>query len=327
MKRVARRGLLCRRLLAAFARRTGEECAAAPMPTEARNPASAKIDRLPTLRMLQVINREDARVPKAVAKELPHIAAAVDAIAARLQSGGRLIYVGAGTSGRLGVLDASECSPTFGTPPDLVVAIIAGGDRALREAVEGAEDSEEAGHADLALLAVTGHDAVVGLAASGSTPYVLGALAEARARGALTVSVSCNPGAPIAALVDIAITPVVGPEVISGSTRMKAGTAQKLVLNMLSTGTMIRLGKTYGDLMVDLQATNAKLRRRAQRIVAQATDLPSDQAAALLHDCDGEVKTAIVSHLARITPLEARARLEAAGGRVREALEARKTPK
>ncbi len=296
------------------------------MLTEAPNPASAQIDRLPTLRMLQLINREDARVPKAVARELPHIAAAVDAIAARLQAGGRLIYVGAGTSGRLGVLDASECSPTFGTPPGLVVGIIAGGDRALREAVEGAEDSEEAGHADLALLAVTGHDAVVGLAASGSTPYVLGALAEARARGALTIAVSCNPGAPITALADIAITPIVGPEVISGSTRMKAGTAQKLVLNMLSTGTMIRLGKTYGNLMVDLQATNAKLRRRAQRIVAQATGLPAGEAATLLQECGGEVKTAIVSHLARVTPAEARARLEAAGGRVREALEAKKQP-
>jgi N-acetylmuramic acid 6-phosphate etherase len=294
------------------------------MLTEAPNPASAQIDRLPTLRMLQLINREDARVPKAVAKELPHIAGAVDAIAARLQAGGRLIYVGAGTSGRLGVLDASECSPTFGTPPGLVVGVIAGGDRALREAVEGAEDSEEAGHADLALLAVTGHDAVVGLAASGSTPYVLGALAEARARGALTVAVSCNPDTPIAALADISIAPIVGPEVISGSTRMKAGTAQKLVLNMLSTGTMIRLGKTYGNLMVDLQATNAKLRRRAQHIVAQATGLPAAEAATLLQECGGEVKTAIVSHLARVTPAEARARLEAAGGRVREALAAKK---
>lgn len=289
--------------------------------TEARNPASAEIDRLPTLQMLQIINREDAMVPKAVGKELPHIAAAVDAIVERIQRGGRLIYVGAGTSGRLGALDASECPPTFSTPPDLVVAVIAGGDRALRETAEGAEDCEEAGHADLALLAVTSHDAVVGLAASGSTPYVLGALAEARARGALTISVACNPGAPIAALADIAITPVVGPEVISGSTRMKAGTAQKLVLNMLSTCTMIRLGKTYGNLMVDLQATNAKLRRRAQRIVAQATGLGHEEAAALLQACGGEVKTAIVSHLAGLSPDEARERLQAAGGRVRAALD------
>jgi len=312
---------MLRRLTAGLVSRTKKGNAMGHMPSEGRNPASAEIDRLPTLKMLQVINREDAAVPRAVARELPQIAAAVDAIVARLQAGGRLIYVGAGTSGRLGVLDASECPPTFGTPPGLVVALIAGGDRALREAVEGAEDSEEAGRADLALLAVTVHDAVVGLAASGRTPYVLGALAEARTRGALTVSISCNPGAPVAALADIAITPVVGPEVISGSTRMKAGTAQKLVLNMLSTGAMIRLGKTYGNLMVDLQPTNTKLRQRARRIVAEATGLRADQAEALLQSCDGEVKTAIVSHLAGLSPEEARARLQAAGGRVRTALD------
>ncbi len=288
--------------------------------TEERNPASADIDRLPTLAVLQVMNREDGLVAKAVGKELAHVAAAVDAIVERLARGGRMIYVGAGTSGRLGVLDAAECPPTFGTPPEMVQAIIAGGDAALRASVEGAEDSEEAGHVDLALLAVTAHDAVVGLAASGSTPYVLGALAEAATRGALTVGVTCNRETPLAGLVDIAIVPLVGPEVIAGSTRLKAGMAQKMVLNMLSTAAMIRLGKTFGNLMVDVQPTNDKLRRRARAIVAEAARVSEDTAAQLLAACNGEVKTAIVSHLAGVTPEEARQRLQATGGRVREAL-------
>ena len=288
--------------------------------TEARNPASAEIDRLPTLEILRIMNGEDARVAEAVARELPRIAAAVDAIVERLERGGRLIYVGAGTSGRLGVLDAAECSPTFGTPPEMVVGVIAGGERALRESVEGAEDSEEQGHADLALLAVTGRDAVVGLTASGTTLYVLGALAEARPRGALTVGVTCNRGTPLEALADIAITPIVGPEVIAGSTRLKAGTAQKMVLNILSTAAMIRLGKTYSNLMVDLQATNSKLRWRALRIVMEATALSEEEAASLLERCAGEVKTAIVCHLAGVTPEEARMGLEAGRGRVRAVL-------
>ncbi len=289
--------------------------------TEERNPASADIDCLPTLEMLRLMNSEDARVAAAVGKELPHIAQAVDAVAERLERGGRLIYVGAGTSGRLGVLDASECPPTFSAPPGMVVGLIAGGDRALREAVEGAEDSEEAGHADLALLPVMGYDAVVGLSASGTAPYVLGALSEARSREALTIGIACNPGSPLEALADIAITPLVGPEVIAGSTRLKAGTAQKMVLNMLSTGAMVRLGKTFGNLMVDLRASNDKLRRRARGIVAQVTGLPEDEAAQLLKACEGEIKTAIVCHLAGVTPDEARIGLQAAGGRVRTVLE------
>lgn len=288
--------------------------------TEERNPASMEIDRLPTLEMLRIINNEDARVAAAVGKELPNIAKAVDAIVERLERGGRLIYVGAGTSGRLGVLDASECPPTFSAPLGMVHGLIAGGDVALRRAVEGAEDSEEAGHNDLALLPVMSCDTVVGLSANGGAPYVLGALREARAREALTVGVTCNPGSPMEELVDVAIVPVVGPEVITGSTRMKAGTAQKMVLNMLSTGAMIRLGKTYGNLMVDLQATNNKLRRRAQRIVAEATGLPAGDAAELLERCDGEVKTAIVCHLAGVTPDEARIGLQAAKGRIRAVL-------
>lgn len=289
--------------------------------TEERNALAAQIDRLSTLEMLRVMNREDATVAGAVGRELPKVAAAVDAIAERMRRGGRLIYVGAGTSGRLGVLDAAECPPTFGIPPGQVIGIIAGGDRALRESIEGAEDSEEAGRTDLALLAVMACDTVVGISASGSTPYALGALAEARARGALTIAVTCNRGTPLEALADIAICPVVGPEVIAGSTRLKAGTAQKLVLNMLSTGTMIRLGKTFGDLMVDLQASNAKLRRRAQRIVAAATGLAEGEAAALLERCGGNVKCAILSHLAGMTPEEARLALEARQGDLRAALE------
>jgi len=292
-----------------------------PAVTEERNPASAEIDRLPTLEMLRVMNSEDARVAEAVGRELARIAAAVDAIAERLERGGRLIYVGAGTSGRLGVLDAAECPPTFSAPPEMVLGVIAGGDRALRGEVEGAEDSEEQGHTDLALLAVMGRDAVVGVTASGSTPYVLGALAEARARDALTVAVACNRGTPLEALADIAITPLVGPEVVAGSTRLKAATAQKMVLNMLSTGAMIRLGKTFGNLMVDLQATNSKLRRRARRTVVQATGLQEEAAASLLERCAGEVKTAIVCHLAGVTPEEARIGLEAGQGRVRAVLQ------
>jgi N-acetylmuramic acid 6-phosphate etherase len=288
--------------------------------TEERNPAAAEIDRLPTIEMLRVMNNEDAKVAAAVGRELPRIGAAVDAIAERLERGGRLIYVGAGSSGRLGMLDASGCAPTFGVPPGMVTGLIAGGDRALREPVEEAEDSEEAGHSDLALLAVMGCDAVVGLSASGSAPYVLGAMAEARARGSLTVGLACNRGAPLEEMVDIAITPLVGPEVIAGSTRLKAGTAQKMVLNMLSTGTMIRLGKTYGDLMVDLQASNRKLRERARRIVAEAAGLREPEAAEWLERCDGEVKTAIVCCLAGVTPEEARMGLQAGRGRLRDVL-------
>lgn len=297
-----------------------------PTLTEARNPATVDIDIVPTLEMVRSINAEDRRVAEAVAEELPHIAAAIDAIAARMQTGGRLIYIGAGTSGRLGVLDASECPPTFGTPPELVVALIAGGAPAITTAVEGAEDNAAAGAQEIAALNVGPADSVVGVAASGRTPYVLGGLAEARQRGALTIGLACNRAAELEALVEIAIIPIVGPEVVSGSTRLKAGTAQKMVLNMLSTGVMIRLGKTFSNLMVDVQPTNAKLRERARRIVREACasmgqGLCEENAGALLDRCDGEVKTAIVVALTGVSPEAARARLQETHGVVRCALQ------
>jgi N-acetylmuramic acid 6-phosphate etherase len=288
--------------------------------TEGINPATADLDCLTPLEIARAINAEDARVAAAVERELPRIAAAMEQIAARLRRGGRLVYVGAGTSGRLGVLDASECPPTFGTPPELVVGCIAGGPTALTHAVEDVEDDAAAGRADAAALGIGPDDAVVGIAASGRTPYVLGALAHANAAGALTVGLTCNAGTPLAEVATIAIAPVVGPEVIAGSTRLKAGTAQKMVLNMLSTGVMVLLGKTFGNLMVDLQATNAKLRRRAVAIVQTATGLDEDAAAALLRDADGEAKTAIVAARAGVDAPAARARLAVAGGSVRAAL-------
>jgi N-acetylmuramic acid 6-phosphate etherase len=288
--------------------------------TEAHNPATAEIDTLPTLEMLRRINTEDQRVAHAVAVELPHIAQAVDAIAERMRAGGRLIYIGAGTSGRLGVLDASEMPPTFSTHPDQVIAIIAGGNAAITRSIEGAEDDAEQGKLDLANLNLAARDSVVGLAASGRTPYVIGALSEANARGALTISVACNRPAPIQDVAAINIAPLVGPEVIAGSTRLKSGTAQKLVLNKLSTGVMIRLGKTFGNLMVDVQATNIKLRDRARRIVATAARIAEDEAEQLLARADGEVKTALVIALARVSADDARRRLRDAGGSVRGAL-------
>jgi N-acetylmuramic acid 6-phosphate etherase len=288
--------------------------------TEELNPASADIDCLSPLAIVQLMNAEDAKVARAVEAEVPRIAAAVEGIAARLRRGGRLIYLGAGTSGRLGVLDASECPPTFSTPPDLVVGWIAGGPRALTHAVEEVEDDAGAGRVDVERLGVGERDAVVGITASGRTPYVLGAIAAANERGALTVGLACNRDSALAELVAIMIAPVVGPEVIAGSTRLKAGTAQKMVLNMLSTGTMILLGKTYGNLMVDLRATNTKLRRRAIRIVQAATDLDERTAAALLQASGGEAKTAIVAARAGIAPPAARLRLDEAGGSVRAAL-------
>lgn len=289
--------------------------------TEQANPFTQDIDVVPTLEMVRLINQEDARVAAAVAIELENIARAIDAIAARMQRGGRLIYLGAGTSGRLGVLDASECPPTFNTPPDLVSALIAGGPRAITEAVEGAEDDAEMGVRQVAGMDVTEADSLVGIAASGRTPYVLGGIAEARRRGALTVGVACNRPSELEAAVDISIAPLVGPEVIAGSTRLKAGTAQKMVLNTLSTGVMIKLGKTFGNLMVDVQPTNAKLRDRARRIVAQAAGLSLDEAARIFDACDGEVKTAIVAGLAHLPPNLARQRLAQANGLVRRALQ------
>ncbi len=289
--------------------------------TESINPSTAQIDALDTLALVRAINDQDALVAQAVRAELPAIARAVDGITARLRRGGRLIYVGAGTSGRLGVLDASECPPTFGVSSDLVRAVIAGGDRALREAAEGAEDDPAAGAQAMVDERVGEADAVVGITASGRTPFVIGAIRLARHRGALTVGLVCNRPSELDPLVEVIIAPLVGPEVISGSTRMKAGTAHKMVLNMLSTATMIRLGKTYGNLMVDLKATNAKLRQRARRLVALACGIDATQAEAALVRSDGEVKTAIVMVKLNLSADEARARLAACGGFIRQVLE------
>lgn len=288
--------------------------------TEKRNPATTTIDRMSALEIARVMNAEDATVAAAVQRELPHIARAIEGITARLRQGGRLVYMGAGTSGRLGVLDASECPPTFGTPPKRVVGWIAGGPDALTRSIEGAEDSMAMGRADAVHLSIAANDVLVGIAASGRTPYVLGAVAYAKEWGALTIGLACNAGTPLGQATDIMIAPVVGPEVIGGSTRLKAGTAQKMVLNMLSTGAMILLGKTYGNLMVDVQPTNDKLRRRAIAIVREATDLHESAAEALLHASDNDVKTAIVAALAGIDPVAARHRLAIADGVVRIAL-------
>src|SRR6266545_4615620 len=288
--------------------------------TEERNALTRDIDTLPTLEMLTLINAEDQKVALAVRDELPNIATAVDAITARLQSGGRLIYIGAGTSGRLGALDASECPPTFGTPPELVIGLVAGGLAALMESVEGAEDDWQGGAAEIAELAVNEKDCVIGIAASGRTPYAIGGLQEAKKRGALTISIACNRPSLLEELAQIGIALVVGPEVISGSTRLKAGTAQKMVLNMISTAVMIRLGKTYSNLMVDVQPTNVKLRQRARRIVAEATGVDLQRATKILSACNGEVKTAIVAVLAGISPELARIRLHGTGGYVRKAI-------
>jgi N-acetylmuramic acid 6-phosphate etherase len=274
-----------------------------------------------SLEIARVMNAEDATVAGAVAQTLPQIALALDQIAARIRSGGRLIYVGAGTSGRLGALDAAECPPTFNVPSDMIVSCIAGGTFAWTEAVEDAEDRADLGEHDLAALGVRAQDAVVGITASGLTPYVLGAMSFARACGALTIGLVCNADTPLERLSEIAIAPVVGPEVIKGSTRLKAGTAQKMILNMLSSGVMILLGKTYGNLMVDVQATNTKLRRRAVDIVSSATGLDDDAAGRLLMESHGEIKSAIVAHLASISFDEARRRLEASQGIVRAALD------
>lgn len=290
------------------------------MLTEQSNPESADIDRLATIDILRIINAEDARVAGVVGAALPRIAQAVDLIAARMQHGGRLIYAGAGTSGRLGLLDAVECVPTFGTEPETVQALIAGGQGAFAQAVEGAEDNRQAGADDLHGLGVTAQDAVVGIAASGRTPYVLGVLAAARAIGAGTVAISNNDPAPILDAAEIGIAVPVGPEVLTGSTRMKAGTAQKMVLNMLSTAVMIRLGKVYGNLMVDVRVTNEKLAGRARRIVCEVTGVDEAEAARLLTESDNEVKTAIVMAVMGVGVAEARSRLDAAGGVLRGAL-------
>jgi N-acetylmuramic acid 6-phosphate etherase len=288
--------------------------------TESRNPATENIDTLSTLDLVRVMNREDARVAIAVSAELGHIADAIDRIAERMQAGGRLIYLGAGTSGRLGVLDAAEIPPTFNVAPDRVVALIAGGADAITRSIEGAEDDAAAGARDVASLNAAEKDTVIGIAASGGTPYVLGGMAEARRRGAFVVSVACNHPSPMEEQADLSIAPLVGPEAITGSTRLKAGTAEKMVLNLISTGVMVRLGKTFGNLMVDVQATNSKLRTRARRIVESACHISAAEAEELLVQCGGEVKTAIVTRLARLTPTEARGRLAQANGSIRAVL-------
>ncbi|MER6405242.1 N-acetylmuramic acid 6-phosphate etherase [Streptomyces viridosporus] len=292
----------------------------AALTTEAFRPELADIDRLPTLDIARLMNGEDATVAGAVAERLPEIAAAIDAVADRMARGGRLVYAGAGTAGRLGVLDASECPPTFNTDPARVVGLIAGGPDAMVTSVEGAEDSRDLAASDLAALALTADDTVVGVSASGRTPYAVGAVAYARARGALTVGLACNPGSALAAAAEHGIEVVVGPELLTGSTRLKAGTAQKLVLNMLSTITMIRLGKTYGNLMVDLRASNDKLRARSHRIVALATGAEDDAVARALAATDGEVKHAILVLLADVDGPTAARLLKESGGHLRAAL-------
>ena len=284
------------------------------MITETRNPASVEIDQLPTLEMLRVINQEDQQVALAVSQLLPEITRAVDAIAAAFGKGGRLVYIGAGTSGRLGILDASECPPTYGVSAEQVVGLIAGGHKAILQAVENAEDDAELGAQDLKNIQFCANDVLVGIAASGRTPYVLGAMAHARAVGATVCSISCNPGSPLAQAADISMVAVVGPEIVTGSSRMKAGTAQKLILNMLSTGAMIRTGKVYGNLMVDVEATNAKLVERQKRIVMEATDCERTTAERALAEADNHCKTAIVMILAGLTADEARTRLQSSNG-------------
>lgn len=288
--------------------------------SETRNPATMGLDEMTTLEMVGCFNREDRKVPEAIEKVLPAIAQAVDLAAAALKAGGRLIYLGAGTSGRLGVLDASECPPTFGVPHGMVIGLIAGGPGALLKAVEGAEDDATLGEADLLALNLTATDIVVGLAASGRTPYVIGALRYARQLGCPTVAISCNPDSPIAHEAQVAISPVVGPEALTGSTRMKSGTAQKLVLNMLSTGAMVKLGKVYENLMVDVKATNVKLVDRACRIVVEATGAERSQAEAALKQTRFEVKPAILMILAGVDAEEAQQRLQQHDGYLRAAL-------
>jgi len=290
--------------------------------TEKINPATVEIDRMTALEIAQAMNAEDAQVAEAVKRELPRIASAIEAIAARIRRGGRLIYMGAGTSGRLGSLDASECPPTFNLSPDRVIGLVAGGPIALERANEDAEDSAEAGRADAAQIGAAAADVVVGITASGRTPYALGAIAYAREQGALTIGIACNPDMPLEKAVDIMIAPVVGPEVITGSTRLKAGTAQKMILNMLSTGAMILLGKTYGNLMVDVQATNLKLHQRALKIVQLVTGQDRESAEALLQASGGETKTAIVMERLHITPEAARERLASHNNVLRTTLEA-----
>ena len=290
------------------------------MLTEQRNPATEKIDTLSTPDMVRLINREDHLVAPAVERVLPEIARAVDVIAGRLQSGGRMIYMGCGTSGRLGILDAAECPPTFSVSPSMVQGLIAGGPQAVFRAVEGAEDSETLGEEDLKALNLSPADALVGIAASGRTPYVLSGMRYARKTGAAVIAVTCCPGSPIDRFADIGIAPAPGPEVIAGSTRMKSGTAQKMVLNMLSTCVMIKLGKVYGNLMVDVKASNQKLIGRCVRIVREAADVSEEEAVRALSQCGYRCKTAIVMLLCKVDADGADALLNRCGGLISQAV-------
>jgi N-acetylmuramic acid 6-phosphate etherase len=288
--------------------------------TEGRHPASQGLDRLSTTDVLALMNAADSEVPAAVASQVPRIAKAVEAIAAKLRNGGHLVYIGAGTSGRLGVLDASECPPTFNVPKDLVQGIIAGGEAALSRATEASEDDAEAGARDLMDSGFAAGDVLIGIAASGRTPYVLGAVAKACKIGAVTCGISCTPNSELSRAVEFPIEPVVGPEILTGSTRLRAGTATKLVLNMISTAVMIRLGHVYGSLMVNVQPTNRKLEDRARRIIQQATGVSYDRAVTLLEAAGRSVRVAIVMEKRGVDRKEAERLLEAADGRISEAL-------
>ncbi|MEK4248769.1 N-acetylmuramic acid 6-phosphate etherase [Paenibacillus sp. FSL W7-1287] len=294
----------------------------AGLTTEAINPDTLMIDECTTEQMVQIMNQQDALVPAAVAKEVPHIAKAVDILHQSLANGGKMFYIGAGTSGRLGVLDASECPPTFGTDPSLVQGFIAGGDTALRNAVEGCEDNLEEGIALINEIGVTSKDVVIGISASGSARFVIGALTRARELGAKTIAVCNNKGSKLEPIVDVAIAPVVGPEVISGSTRLKAGTAQKLVLNMLTTCTMVKLGKTYNNLMVDLKASNIKLVDRSVRIIMRATGVDSTTASDTLTKASMNCKLAIMMIKTGLDAQEAEQQLAQHNGRLKEAIHA-----
>ncbi len=291
------------------------------MSTEARNPRTAEIDRAGTLDILRLINDEDATVPGVVREVLPAIAAAVDAVVAQLRRGGRLFYAGAGTSGRLAMLDAVECVPTFGTPPELVQALVAGGAAAMIAGVEGAEDEADTARREVEARGVNERDILIGVAASGRTPYVIGALEAARSRGAVTAAISCNAPAPILERADFPIPLVTGPEVIAGSTRLKAGTAQKLVLNMISTASMIGLGKVYGNRMVDLRVTNVKLHERAAGMVAELLGIGVEEADRLLVAGGLEVRTAVLMGMFGLTAEDANGALDRAGGVLRAAIE------
>ena len=288
--------------------------------TEQRNPNSMQLDSLSAQELVALINREDQQVALAVEKCLPQIALAVEKIVVAFERGGRLVYVGAGTSGRLGVLDASECPPTYGVKPEMVVGLIAGGDHALRHPIEGAEDNVQQGQADLEEIDFSARDVLVGVAASGRTPYVLGALNYAKQLGATTVSIASNPNSKMAEVADIAIETVVGPEVLTGSSRMKSGTAQKLVLNMLTTASMVLIGKCYQNLMVDVQASNEKLKARALKIVMEATECDNEAAANVLTKANGQVKLAILMQLSGLDALEAQSLLDKSNGKLRQAL-------